>query len=71
MLIKVKNSSERRVLNFGTSRYSDLQSLNKVNNFKVTVVPMTEKDVESLKNQNIDFNDLDIKKILSSNDKKK
>jgi hypothetical protein len=48
---------------------SDLKSLNK--NFKVTVVPMTEKDTESLKNQNINFSDLDIKKILPSSDKKK
>jgi hypothetical protein len=48
---------------------SDLKSLNK--NFKVTVVPMTEKDTESLKNQNINFSDFDIKKILPSSDKKK
>jgi hypothetical protein len=48
---------------------SDLKSLNK--NFKVTVVPMTEKDTESLKNQNINFSDLDIKKILPSSDEKK
>jgi hypothetical protein len=50
---------------------SDLKSLNKINDFKVTVVPMTEKELESLKNQNINFSDLDIKKILPSNDKKK
>ena len=49
--------------------YSDLKSLNK--NFKVTVVTITEKDTESLKNQNIDFNNLNIKDILSSNNKKK
>jgi len=49
--------------------HSDLKSLNK--NFKVTVVPMTEKDIESLKNQNINFNDTEIKKMLESNDKKK
>ena len=40
--------------------YSDLKSLNK--NFKVTVVAMTEKDVDELKNQNIDFSDLEKKK---------
>ena len=50
--------------------YSDLQTLNKENNFKVTIVPMTEKEVESLKNQNIDFNDIN-KHINLSNDKKK
>ena len=49
---------------------SDLKSLNKARDFKVTVVPMTEKELESLKNQNINFSDLDIKKILPSNDKK-
>jgi len=35
---------------------SDLKSLNKAQDFKVTVVPMTEKELESLKNQNINFN---------------
>jgi len=35
---------------------SDLKSLNKTHDFKVTVVPMTEKELESLKNQNINFN---------------
>ena len=43
--------------------YSDLKSLN---NFKVTVVPMTEKDVESLKNQNVDFSDKELNKEMNN-----
>ena len=54
--------------------YSDLKSLNKVNDFKVTVVPMTEKDIESLKNQNVDFSDKELNnlnKYINLSDKKK
>jgi riboflavin synthase alpha subunit len=50
---------------------SDLKCLN--NEFKVKVVPMTEKDVELLKNQNINFSDLEVNNLNKyvSTDKKK
>ena len=53
-------------------QFSDLKSLNKEHNFKITVVPMTEKQVDELKNQNINFNDLTSlnKNIVSSKKKK-
>jgi hypothetical protein len=52
-------------------QFSDLKSLNKEHNFKITVVPMTEKQVDELKNQNINFTDLNSlnKNIVSSTKK--
>jgi hypothetical protein len=51
--------------------YSDIKSLNKSHDFKITVVPMTEKDIV----QNVNFDETEIKNLnkylMASNDKSK